>query len=507
MIFVRSAGQLLHVTSLPSRFGRGDLGPAARDFVTALSEAGQAFWQVLPLHPTLEKHQHSPYHATSTFAINPLFISPEVMADEGIIGRHQLKFLSEPPGASAQKTMAFLVQTARQNCCGREDAAYERFCRENRSWLDDYALFAALSRDRGADWSAWPPGIRDRDPAALMAWRKELCSAREEEQYLQYLVFSQWGALREHASRCGVRIIGDLPVYPAYESADVWAHRDLFRLDRDGRPLAVAGVPPDYFSRTGQWWGNPVFAWEEMERQGFSWWVDRVSHALSLCDIVRVDHFRGLVSAWEIPAGAATAAEGCWVTVPGRALLSCLAARFPDLPLVAEDLGTITEEVRALREAFGIPGMRVLQFGFDGDPENPHAPCAIGEEVVLYTGTHDNNTIRGWFEEEIGPGEKERIASALGGLPAPAAVSRELISFALESPARVVIVPVQDLLGLSSRARMNRPGTTEGNWRWRLSPGEPGEEDWAWLSAVTCRSGRVENYTCMNGDSSLCRMT
>ena len=496
MIARRGAGLLLHVTSLPSRFGMGDVGPAAHGFVTALSDAGQAFWQVLPLHPTLGKHQHSPYHATSAFALNPLLISPEVMAEEGIIGRSQLSGLPEQQRSwidfpeSAPKKMDFLRDAARQNQCGRGDTAYEQFCSKNHSWLEDVALFLALARHRGADWSAWPQGIRDRDPSVLRDQRKARATALEEEKYLQYLIFSQWSALRAHAQTCGIRIIGDLPLYPAYESADVWARRDLFRLTDDGRLLAVAGVPPDYFSRNGQRWGNPVFAWEEMERQEFSWWTDRVSHALSLCDILRVDHFRGLASYWEIPAGAATAKGGFWVQAPGRALLSRLAARFPSLPLIAEDLGTITQDVRELMEAFGIPGMGVLQFGFDGDPHNPHAPGAIREEMVLYTGTHDNNTLRGWFDEEIGPGEKERIASILGRLPDPSALSREMITLALDSRARVVIVPVQDLLGLSSEARMNRPGTTEGNWRWKLCPGEPGDNDWAWLSAGTLRSGR-----------------
>jgi len=484
------------VTSLPSRFGTGDLGPAAANFVTALSEAGQVFWQVLPLHPTHGSHHHSPYHATSLFAFNPLLISPEVMVQDGIIDHHQLAFLPEPESVGAgflngaPLKVEFLRAAARQNLCGQDDPGFERFRSGNQSWLEDYALFSAIARTRGTDWSAWPEGIRDREPAVLETQRQKLSRSLNEEQYIQYLAFSQWDALHRHAQEQGVRIIGDLPFYPAYESADVWSHRDLFRLDADGRPCAVAGVPPDYFSRTGQWWGNPVYRWEEIERQDCSWWVDRVEHLLGICDCLRVDHFRGLQACWEIPAGAATAQEGCWVRGPGPALLSPLADRFPSLPLIAEDLGTITPDVRELMASFGIPGMRVLQFGFDGDPKNPHAPAAIGEDVVLYTGTHDNNTVRGWYEEEIGPEGRERIARVFGRLPSSLDIARDMITLALDSPARVVIIPVQDLLGLASEARMNLPATTAGNWQWRLRPGQPGADDWAWLRERTVRAGR-----------------
>jgi len=485
------------VTSLPSRFGIGDLGPAATSFVTALSGAGQVFWQVLPLHPTLGNHNHSPYHATSLFAFNPLLISPELMVQDGIIDEHQLPCLHEPeaggPGFlhAATLKVEFIRAAARQNHCGQDDAGFERFRTRNRSWLEDYALFSAIACTRGANWSAWPECIRDREPAVLETQRQELASALEEEQYIQYLAFSQWDALHEHAREHGVNIIGDLPLYPAYESADVWSHRDLFRLSGDGRPYVVAGVPPDYFSKTGQLWGNPVYRWEEIERQGFSWWLSRVEHLLRICDCLRVDHFRGLQAYWEIPAGAATAGEGCWVRAPGPALLSRLATRFPSLPLIAEDLGTITPDVRDLMATFGIPGMRVLQFGFDGDPGNPHAPAAIGKDMVLYTGTHDNNTVRGWFEEEVGLEEKERIATVIGKLPSSLHIARDMIALALDSPAWVVIIPVQDLLGLGSEARMNLPATTAGNWQWRLRPGEPGVDDWAWLREMTVRAGRL----------------
>jgi 4-alpha-glucanotransferase len=484
------------VTSLPSRFGTGDLGPAAIRFVTALSQAGQTFWQVLPLHPTDVRHRHSPYHATSLFALNTLMISPELMVQDGIIDECQTGGLDKPERAEAgffqgaPLKREFLHAAARQNHCGRDDPRFERFRVCNRCWLGDYALFSALACTRGTDWSAWPDDIRDREPAVLEMQRRNLAPAIEEEEYLQYLAFSQWDALHAHARTHGVRIIGDLPLYPAYESADVWSHPDLFRLDDTRRPCAVAGVPPDYFSSTGQWWGNPLYNWEEIERQDFSWWVDRVEHLLRIGDCLRLDHFRGLQACWEIPAGAATAGDGHFVRAPGHALLSRLRAQFPSLPLIAEDLGTITPDVRELMATFGIPGMRVLQFGFNGDPENPHAPASIGENVVLYTGTHDNNTVRGWFEDEAGPKEKERMATILGKVTSPREIARDMIGLALDAPARLVIIPVQDLLGLGSTARMNTPATTAGNWQWSLRPGEPAAEDWAWLQERTIRAGR-----------------
>ncbi len=493
----RSAGMLLHITSLPSRFGIGDLGPEAIRFVAGLSEARQRYWQVLPLHPADKSHQYSPYHATSLFAFNPLLISPEIMVSDGKADQSQLMgLLSKDRSGSgfleeAPLKMEFLRTTAQQNRCGRGDPGFDHFWWANRCWLDDYALFSAISGSRGTTtWSDWPDPLRDREPDTIEEERRKLATSIEEEQYIQYLAFSQWDALHAFARNHCVSIIGDLPLYPAYESADVWSHKELFRLDEGGRPLAVAGVPPDYFSTTGQWWGNPVYRWEEMESQGFSWWVQRVGHLLSMVDCIRIDHFRGLSACWEIPASAGTAGEGHWVPVPGYALLSCLAARFPSLPFVAEDLGTITPDVRNLMTAFGIPGMRVLQFGFNRDPNNPHAPEAIREDVVLYTGTHDNNTVRGWFEEEASLEERERITSILGKLPETGTISHDLIDCAFHTEAPVAIIPVQDLLGLGSGARMNRPATTEGNWQWRLQPGEPRAEDWAWLRELTIRAGR-----------------
>jgi 4-alpha-glucanotransferase len=486
----RGSGLLLPIFSLPSPSGIGDLGPAAYDFTDRLADSGQRYWQILPVNPVSPTCGYSPYHAVSAFALNPLFISsdlPEGCGHRVSMPIHECQDRIDYPGVVPRKE-AILRKTAEAAGCGRNDPEFPEFCERNSGWLSDYTLFSALSRSYGECWTAWPLPLRDRDPVALASLPASLKKAAEEARYFQYLAFSQWSSFHDHCRDRGVMLIGDLPLFMAHGSADIWAHRELFRLSGDGTPLAVAGVPPDYFSREGQFWGNPVYDWEEMERQHFSWWKERVAHALGLCDVLRIDHFRGLSACWEIPAGSTHPSEGHWVPVPGRELLTALGGR--DHPLLAEDLGMITPDVRDLLREFRIPGMRVLQFGFSGEPDNPHGPGRIDEDVVLYTGTHDNNTLLGWFTGETGTAERERIGSALGSLPASCNLPREMIGLALKSPARAVIVPVQDLLGLPSSARMNRPGTTEGNWRWRLPPGLPHDEDWAWLSLITARTGR-----------------
>ncbi|MDI9634134.1 MAG: 4-alpha-glucanotransferase [Methanolinea sp.] len=490
----RGSGLLLPVFSLPGRYGIGDMGPSAREFADRLAGAGQRYWQVLPPNPVSPNAAFSPYHPLSAFALNPLLVSPDLLAEEGVAGACDLPpplpggECIDYPAAAAGKE-AFLRAVAAAAGYGRSDPGFEAFEAAHAHWLGDWALFSALRQRLGEWWPGWPAPLRDRDPAALRSAESSLSGEIAEEKFLQYLAFSQWEALRAHCAERGIRVIGDLPMFPALGSADVWVHRDLFKLGPDGLPLAVAGVPPDYYSPRGQVWGNPVYDWDTVAESGFSWWVARIEHNLRLHDVLRIDHFRGLCAYWEIPAGAADARAGRWVPVPGRELLSRLGAS--RLPLVAEDLGVITPDVHALREEFGIPGMRVLQFGFSGEPGNPHAPGNIVEDVVLYTGTHDNNTVLGWFCEEAGPGERELLAAALGSLPEPRDIPRAMIRLAMESPARVVVVPVQDLLSLPSRARMNRPGTTGGNWRWRLPPGLPSPADWEWLAGVAARTGRA----------------
>ena len=490
----RGSGLLLPIPSLPSRFGIGDAGPAACEFADRLAAADQRYWQILPLNPTSAAYGHSPYHAVSAFALNPLFISPEFLVRDGVISSRDLSLLKEDQSTSIDyqtvvpRKMSFLRSIAASGSYGKNDPEFDEFCAEHEHWLGDYALFTAIEQHHGGCWTAWPPELRDRNPEALNGLLRTMKPAIQEPRYLQFLIFTQWTALKASCRNDGIRLIGDLPMFLAHESVDVWAHRTLFNLADDGTPLAVAGVPPDYFSRDGQRWGNPVYNWEEMERCGFSWWTERIRHTLGWCDLLRIDHFRGFSAYWEIPAESENSREGRFVPVPGRALLSMLSCQ--ELPLIAEDLGIITPDVRSLMEEFHIPGTRVLQFGFDDVRNNPHAPGNIGEQVVLYTGTHDNNTLNGWFSEDTSPDERERIASALGSLPSPRDLPRAMIRLALESPARVVIIPVQDLLGLPSSARMNRPGTTTGNWTWRLPRGYPIKDDWAWLGSETTRTGR-----------------
>jgi 4-alpha-glucanotransferase len=473
----RSSGLLLPIFSLPSPFGIGDFGPGARRFVDLLEAAGQRVWQVLPLNPTEAGYGHSPYHSISCFALNPLLISPELLAEEGWVERAALK-----PGAggsgervdyerAAAFKRALLAEACRRFRRSLPDAGYERFCVENHDWLDDYALFSTLSaRYASLPWNRWPAEARDARAADLRRLRRQLQDLVEERKVEQYLLFGQWQALKRYSRERSVLVFGDIPIYVPHHSADVWAHRRLFKLDRRHRPRAVSGVPPDYFSADGQLWGHPVYDWGAHRRTRFAWWLARTAHQLQVFDALRIDHFRGLVAYWEVAAGARTARRGRWVGVPTDDFFSALQRRFAALPLVAEDLGLITADVRETMRRYGFPGMRVLMFGFSGDSgENPNAPHNIPAACVVYTGTHDNNTARGWFDTEASAVEKHRLSLVVGRRATAREVAWELIRLALLSPARWAVTPVQDLLGLGGAARMNTPGRARGNWLWRLT--------------------------------------
>jgi 4-alpha-glucanotransferase len=361
---------------------------------------------------------------------------------------------------------------------------YKRFCTENSSWLDDFALFMAL-RDRfpGSSWTQWPQEVRDRQPGALESMRDELHDALERATFLQYVFFEQWHSLKTYCNRRGIQLFGDIPIYAIHESADVWANPELFVLDDERNPSLVAGVPPDYFSETGQLWGNPVYRWDVLREREYGWWIQRVEHNLVLFDLIRVDHFRGLVGYWAVPAGETNAVNGRWIEAPAEDLLNKLFRRFPYLPIIAEDLGVITPDVREIMHRFELPGMKVLLFAFGEDlPTNPYIPHNLPRNCVLYTGTHDNNTTRGWFEREATPEIKERLFRYLGREVPVEDIHRELIRLAMMSVANIVIIPMQDVLGLREEARMNRPATPEGNWRWRLSPEQltPSITDMLW---------------------------
>ncbi len=476
-MLARSSGVLLPVFSLPSPFGIGDFGPGALRFVDFLHAARQRIWQLLPLTPTEAAYGHSPYHSNSCFAFNPLLISPEGLVADGWAdpsdlrqGIRQAHSRVDYAAAVAFKR-GLLEKVCRRFRQELPPTGYERFCAENSFWIDDYALFSALSaRHANTPWERWPPKARAGRRAQNRGLSKELHGPIETLKIEQYLVYRQWQALRDYCRAKSVQLLGDIPIYLPLHSADVWANRRLFKLDRFCRPRAVSGVPPDYFSTDGQLWGHPVYNWKVHRRTRYAWWLRRIAQQIKVFDAARIDHFRGLVAYWEVAAGERTAKRGRWVDVPSDDFFTELQRRFVSLPLVAEDLGCITAEVRETMQRYGFPGMRVLLFGFSGEPDsNPNAVYNIPEHCVVYTGTHDNNTVRGWFETEASSAEKHRLSVVLGPRVAAREVAWKLIRVAMLSPARWAVTPIQDLLGLGAAARMNTPGQLQGNWSWRLT--------------------------------------
>jgi 4-alpha-glucanotransferase len=486
--FGRSSGVLLHPTSLPGPFGIGDFGQEARGFVDFLAEAGQAYWQIMPLGPP--GYGNSPYSTISAFAGNVNLISPEDLVAAGLLDKSDV---DEPPAFPEDQTdhgrvMALkrgLLERAFHHFKGRAhddhelQRDYESVLEPTKSWIDDYALFAALKDAHdGAAWFTWQPALARREPAALAAARIDLGDRIEAHRFYQYVFRRQWLDLKHYANAHGIRVIGDTPLFVAHDSADVWARPHLWKLDTDGRPSVVAGVPPDAFSATGQLWGSPLYNWDRLRDEGFGWWIDRVREVLNLVDVVRLDHFRGFSACWEVPATAETAEHGAWVEAPGRALLRAVTGALggSDLPIIAEDLGTITDDVHRLREEFGFPGMRVLLFAWSGGPHNPHLPHEYPRNVIAYTGTHDNDTVVGWFRHRSShtatQAERLERSNCLRYLGTDGArINWDFIRAVHTSVADVSILPLQDLLGLDSTARMNTPGRASGNWSWRLRPG------------------------------------
>ena len=487
MSFPRASGILLHPTSLPGRFGIGDLGEEAYAFVDFLAASGQSLWQVLPLGPT--GYGDSPYQCFSAFAGNTLLISPQRLVQAGLLSHEDL---SRAPQFSSRRVefgrvIAYkkaLLEQAFDNFKLTGDtslrAEFLEFCREADWWLGDYALFRALKEAHGGvEWTRWEPQFTARDGAALASARESLHDKMEAEKFFQYLFFTQWSSLKAYCRRHHVSIIGDAPIFVARDSADVWTHPELFKLDRERRPIVVAGVPPDYFSKTGQLWGNPIYDWDAMRATGFRWWIDRLRATLQTVDILRIDHFRGFAASWEVPGEDQTAERGRWVEVPGRELFTILRNTFDELPIIAEDLGVITPDVEALRDDFGFPGMRVLQFAFRGDSKTIDLPHNFIRNCVVYTGTHDNDTTVGWFKSKAGESSTrnaEEIARereyCLRYLRSDGhQIHWDLIRAAWASVANTAITPLQDLLGLDSRARMNLPASQKGNWQWRFRAG------------------------------------
>jgi 4-alpha-glucanotransferase len=491
-ILPRSSGVLLHPTSLPGPFGIGDLGPEAFSWLAALSRMGQSSWQMLPVGPT--GYGDSPYQLLSTFAGNINLISPARLVEEGLatLGDEDGCFLAATEAvryADVIPRKRRLVQQAwarfaAGNGPSNLHEGFTRFREHEAAWLEDFALFMAIKDEHGGKpWWEWPPRLAFRDDSALRAANQELAGEIDVHRFGQFLFFHQWNELRNFSQGNGVRIIGDLPIYVAEDSADVWANPGLFLQGPDHRPRFAAGVPPDYFSATGQLWGNPIYDWDSHCKTGYRWWIDRIRAALRLFDVIRFDHFRGIESFWAVPFGAATAEGGQWLPGPGASLLDALQNAIGELPIIAEDLGVITPQVDALRERFGLPGMRILQFAFGGAIESRFLPHRYSPNIAVYTGTHDNDTTAGWLDK-LGEPERQQFARY-----APASAEgpvRTLVRLAWASVADLAIAPLQDLLGLGSSARLNTPGTSSGNWEWRAPSGLFQHAEWMdWLSEIT----------------------
>ncbi len=502
MRFHRSSGVLLHVTSLPSNGCIGDLGPAAHEFVAFLAAAKQHVWQVLPLCPT--GYGNSPYAGSSAFAGNPYLVSLEFLADWGWIDRDRIAGLAGTQGSVDFEQVEtrklpllyeaagnFLERGPQVPRLGEQWKQFQQFCQEQASWLNDYALYAELRRQfKTGAWTQWPEPIRRREPDALAKAIHENARALAQEQVLQFAFSVQWNYLRDVAAESAIRILGDIAIFVNMDSSDVWVHPELFELDAALRPMRVAGVPPDYFSSTGQRWGNPLYRWDVIAANGYAWWIDRIRRAGELYDIMRLDHFRGFEAYWAIPADEQTAINGAWIKAPGLELFHALEAALGPLPLVAEDLGLITAEVDALRIELGLAGMKVLQFGFSDKGAHIHLPQNFTPATVAYTGTHDNDTTQGWWGS-LGKTEQKAVETLVG--PVADRPVWPLIRAAESSVAEVAIVPAQDVLELGSEARMNTPAVPAGNWSWRAPEG-------CWTEELATRLADLAEVTDRDND-------
>ncbi len=477
MVSERISGVLLHITSLPSFGGVGDFGPAAQAFVDFLAAAKQRLWQVLPLSPT--GYGSSPYSALSAFAGNPILISLEVLAGQGWISWDRIAGLAGHEGAAnfveVSNEKLPLVEEAAANFLDRasdeERQKFQKFCTDNASWLADYAMFTVLRRMFAyASWHEWPVEYARRRSEALTRLLSEKSRELAVEQAVQFLFNEQWCALRGYCAERGVRVMGDVAIFVNYDSADVWTNPELFELDEALRPIRVSGVPPDYFSATGQRWGNPLYRWSTMKERGFAWWVARIRRSLTLYDSIRLDHFRGFEAFWSIAAEDETAANGQWIKAPGHDLFSRLKEVFGELPFIAEDLGLITKEVEELREHYGMPGMRILQFGFSDRGSHVYLPHQFVPNTVVYTGTHDNNTTLGWWLEDAGEAERANAQTYLQDINHPAEIVWAMMRAAARSVANICVFPLQDVLHLGGDARMNTPAAGANNWTWRYAP-------------------------------------
>lgn len=476
MKFDRAGGIILHPTSLPGPDGIGDLGPEAYRWINFLNESGCGLWQILPVGPT--GYGDSPYQSFSAFAGNPLLVSAALLLEDGLLTRKDLRDRPQFPEhevlyGEAIKWKTTLLDRSYENFKQSDNAEiraeYNRFLAEEADWLVDFALFLSIKESQGGiAWNQWPEPLRKRDPQALEEFHRQFAEQVDRHCWRQFLFFRQWRSLRTYASEKNIQIIGDIPIFVAYDSADVWAHPELFYLDEKGLPTVVAGVPPDYFSATGQLWGNPLYRWKVHKDTDYRWWIRRLQSTLQMVDLIRLDHFRGFSGYWEVPFGAPTAEEGRWVYGPGADFFEAIRSALGDLPIIAEDLGEITQDVIDLREQFDLPGMKILQFAFSGDATDPFLPHNYPHNCVAYTGTHDNDTVIGWYTHAS---EHERDFVRRYLARSGEDIAWDMIRAIWGSVALMTLAPMQDFLSLGTEARMNLPGTPSGNWRWRMSPG------------------------------------
>jgi 4-alpha-glucanotransferase len=501
----RTSGLVLHPTSLPGRYGIGDFGPTAFQFIDFLVAARQQRWKILPLGPT--SYGDSPYQCLSAMAGNPLLLSPEMLLQRGYVSAADLADLPDFPQdkvdycavrawkspllqrafARFQAKLQADAQDANPGADAREFAA---FCSQHAFWLDDFASFCAIKQQQqGQAWQHWPTELRQRQPQALASWQADHADAINYHRFIQFEFFRQWAALKRYANQRGIRIIGDLPIFVALDSADVWANQDLFELDGDGNAIVVAGVPPDYFSATGQRWGNPLYRWQRMAQDNYGWWQQRLKLLAGQVDCMRIDHFCGFENYWAIPGSEATAVNGRWIKGPGQHFFDTIKQHLGQLDIIAEDLGILTPEVVALRENSGLPGMRVLHYAFGSGNDNPYLPHHYVEHCVAYTGTHDNNTTRGWFRS-MAQHERDHLQHYFGRGFDEGSISFEMTRAVWHSKANTVLIPLQDALNLDERARMNYPGSMEGNWAWRYRSEQLTPQLGQQLAGLNAESGR-----------------
>ncbi|MEI7491029.1 MAG: 4-alpha-glucanotransferase [Bacteroidota bacterium] len=497
MMNERASGILLHPTSLPGKYGIGTLGKAAFDFIDFLTKAKQQYWQILPLGPT--GFGDSPYQCYSAHAGNPDLIDPDLLVKYGLLTQDDLK--SQPQSDDGQ-VLYDKVQKARlpmlekayhaftANAADLDKLAYRNFLKGHASWLNDYALFRSLKEESGnSPWYTWEADLKFRNPETLKAAEIRLAEKTDFHKFLQFVFFKQWTSVKDYAKKHKIKIIGDIPLYISPDCADAWANPGVFEYDKDLNPIRVGGVPPDYFSETGQLWGNPLFNWEVMKNDNYKWWIERIKTNLSLYDVIRIDHFRGFAAYWAVPYGEATAINGAWIPGPGKDFFNALLNELGKLPIIAEDLGVMTPEVEDLRDSFGFPGMKILEFAFDSSEENDYIPYSYNKNCIVYTGTHDNDTVVGWFNK-ASEADKQQVLDYINCTEK--GIHWSFVRLAWASVANTAIVPMQDLLGLDSGSRMNLPGTTGGNWKWRTRLGDFSDELAESLAHLTKLYGRIK---------------